>query len=103
MKGYARAFEVDKWIQTPRGDQFPMRWITFEALMKVKDAGDALNGCKDRLETKLLEAFEVDLIDEEYFIQKYSICKKICSEYEDLFIDMVRMSPLEDKEFYGDD
>jgi len=47
MRGYAGAFEADKWIQTPRGDHFPMTWITFEALMKVKDAGDALNGCKD--------------------------------------------------------
>jgi len=103
MKGYARAFEADKWILTPRGDQFPMRCITFKALMKDKAAADALNGCKDRLETKLLEAFETDLIDEEYFIQKYSVCKKICHEYEDLFIDTYKLSPLEDKEFYCED
>jgi len=62
-----------------------------------------LNGCKDRLETKLLEAFEADLIDEEYFIQKYSVCRKICSEYEVHFIDMRRFSPLEDEKFYEDD
>ena len=60
-------------IETPRGDWFPMRLITFEALMKVKDAGDALNGCYDRLSERLLEALEHDLIDEEYFIQKISV------------------------------
>jgi len=71
--------------------------------MKVKDAADALHGCKDRIETKLLEAFEADLIDEEYFIQKYSVCQNICRLYEDLFIDMCKLSPLVDKDFYNED
>jgi len=50
--------------------------LTFKALMKVKYAADALNGCKDRLETKLLEAFEADLIDEEYLFKNIQFVRR---------------------------